>query len=601
MAFMETLRAVLPILLGYLLGSLPFGYLVVRLVRGIDIRDYGSHNIGATNVLRVVGPVPALVTLLADIGKGFLPVFFAARLTETAPHAAGANPWVVVGAGLAAIVGHAYSLYFYLKERRFSRGKSVATGLGVVVGLVAAGQAPLFVLPAVLGVWAATLGLPRLLQGRWGYVSLASVLAAVSIPVFLALGSADPVYLGFGVVAALFVLWRHKENLGRLMDGIEPRLGERLPLAGHDEDEVACAFFIHPMSEEDWWQPGRFAWARPLVEKGLLPISVVRWLSLWVRPMKVDEIRGIVTTDGRRARVYLVGVPWLPAQIRQHSRLAVRRAVQAARLAKELGAACFGLGAYWSTVGNKGEEVQAEADLPVTNGGALTAGTVRVAVPAILRRLQRRGVPPRRARAAVVGAGGVVGFGICRAIAAEVGTLVMIGRDAGRLEKSAQHLRRRHPDLEVVVTTELAALADCDLIFTATSEPDPVIFPEHVRPGAIVYDMGRPPDVDPAVKSVPGVEVIPGGTIRPPGKITGRIDLAFGAGQIPACMAETVILALEKAFDRTSLGDATRAENIDYFVTRAQELGFVVVDGSVPDPAPAAIGHAGTATGRIGS
>jgi predicted amino acid dehydrogenase len=332
------------------------------------------------------------------------------------------------------------------------------------------------------------------------------------------------------------------------------------------------------MSEDDWWQPRRFAWARELSASGMLSPAVLRRLVMYVRPMKVDEIRGIETRDGRRARVYLIGVPWLPHQIKENPRLAVRRAVQAARLAKELGASVFGLGAFWSVVGNKGEEVQAQADLPVTNGGALTAGTIRVAVPAILRRLAERGTPPVQARAAVVGANGVVGLGICRAIIEEVGTLVMVGTNPERLEKSAQHFRRRHPGTGVVTTTDFTTLRTCDLIFSATSDPNPVIFPEHVRPGTLLYDLGRPPDVDAAVKLVPGVEVVPGGTVRPPGRITGRLDLAFGNGQIPACMAETVIIALEGAYDRVSLGDGTRAENIEFFVQKAAELGFEVVE-----------------------
>src|SRR5687768_18362514 len=114
---MDALRALLPILIGYVLGSIPFGYVIVRVARGIDIREYGSHNIGATNVLRVVGWFPALLTLLGDIGKGVAPPLLAAL------PALGGSPvsaWVVVLSALAAIWGHAYSAFFYLKERKFA-------------------------------------------------------------------------------------------------------------------------------------------------------------------------------------------------------------------------------------------------------------------------------------------------------------------------------------------------------------------------------------------------------------------------------------------------------------------------------------------------
>src|SRR3712207_2625962 len=108
------LLPLVPLLIGYGLGSIPFGYVIVRLLRGIDIRDYGSHNIGATNVLRVVGPVPALLTLLGDIVKGTAPILIAAHPVFQGPFP---QAWTLVATGVAAIAGHAYSAFFYLKER----------------------------------------------------------------------------------------------------------------------------------------------------------------------------------------------------------------------------------------------------------------------------------------------------------------------------------------------------------------------------------------------------------------------------------------------------------------------------------------------------
>src|SRR5689334_23079486 len=128
---MNHLGVLIPVLLGYLLGSVPFGFLIGRAFKGIDIRQYGSHNIGATNVLRVVGPGPAVLTLVLDVAKGLAPVVVAALPWWTGRSD---SPWVVVASAAAAICGHAYSAWFYLRERRFSRGKAVAAGLGAILG-----------------------------------------------------------------------------------------------------------------------------------------------------------------------------------------------------------------------------------------------------------------------------------------------------------------------------------------------------------------------------------------------------------------------------------------------------------------------------------
>lgn len=586
----DALRTLLPIVIGYVLGSIPFGYVIVRLMRGIDIRDFGSHNIGATNVLRVVGWFPALLTLLGDIGKGVAP-----PLIATLPYFTGGtvSPSVVVASALAAILGHAYSAFFYLKERRFARGKAVAAGLGAVIGFVAAGQVAWPALAICAGVWFGTVLLPKLFTRRFGWVSLGSILAAASLPLAFALVRAPTPYILFGVAAALFVGWKHKENIGRLLDGAEPRLGERVPLAGVDRDELACAFLIHPVGPEDWWQTRRFSWAVGLYRAGLLPLGVLRRLFLLVRPIKLDTIRGIRVSDGREVQVHLVCVPWLPEDIKSHPKLAVLRAAQAARLARELGARCLGLGAFWSVVGNKGRDVQNAAPfIPVTNGGAYTAGTVKQAVPHVFAKLRARGVEPEEATAAVVGANGVVGFGICRQLAGQVARVLMIGTDAERLERSARLLRRRCRTTEILTTTDLDACRQADVIFTATSSVEPVLFPEQIRPSAVIYDLGRPADVDESVLAMPGVSVIPGGVVRPPGEMRQWLDVHFGAGQIPACMAETMLIALDECYDRVSLGDGTRAENIDYFVEAAERYGFAIVDEAirpVASPAPARV------------
>jgi predicted amino acid dehydrogenase len=203
-------------------------------------------------------------------------------------------------------------------------------------------------------------------------------------------------------------------------------------------------------------------------------------------------------------------------------------------------------------------------------------------------KLQARGIAPEDAVAAVVGANGVVGFGTCRQLSGTVRRLIMVGTDTERLERSATMLRRR-TTTEIVVSTDVAACREADMVFTATSTVPPVLFPEHVKPGAVIYDLGRPADVDDAVLHMDGVTVIPGGVVRLPGTLQQRVDIHFGWRQFPACMCETLLIALDECYDRVSVGERTRAEDIEHFVALAEQYHFVVVDEAArPEAAPAA-------------
>lgn len=563
------------------LGSLPTGAAVGRRLRGLDLRRYSPHNLGLGTVLAAAGLPAVVLSVLLDLTKGALAVAVAAWLRVP--------DWALAAGAAAALAGHAYAPSWNLRTPAPARLKGVAVAAGAVVTLATLDRIAWAAAAGPAALAGAALALPRVLGGRWGYLSVAAVAAAAGLPAALWVTGAPGPFLVAALAYCLVTIWNHKEHLARIADGLEPRLAERLPLPALDGGEAVCAFLIHPMSVDDLWAANRFRWLAPLHRRGILAEGTVRVLSRLMRPMKVDDLYPIVTADGRRARAYLIGVPLLPDQIRAQPELAVRRAVQAAHLAESLGATVIGLGAYWSVVGDKGREVAVRSRIAVTNGGAYTAGTVRMAVPLILDRLRARGGDPARATVAVVGANGVVGFGICRQVAGHVRRLIMVGTDQTRLERSRELLQGRHPGLQIEATTAYDALRDADAIFTATSAPGPVIFPQHVREGCLLIDLGRPPDVHDAVKDLPGVEVIPGGVIRLPGAPRARLDLGYGPGLVPACLAEALIIALDGAHDRASLGDRTRSEHIDYFVARGAALGFEVVTGA---SAPARAGAA---------
>jgi len=187
----------------YLLGSIPFGYLLPRVLRGDDIRRHGSGNIGASNVWRVYGRWLGVPVAVLDVLKGLVPAALGLRL---------GGDWVGVLAGAAAMLGHARPVYL-----GFSKGgKMVATAGGVALAL-----APFAALGCAV-VWLAVFALTR-------YASLASMLAAVALPVLcLALGSSWPV-VAFTALAALGVLALHRQNVRRLLRGTEPRFARGAP------------------------------------------------------------------------------------------------------------------------------------------------------------------------------------------------------------------------------------------------------------------------------------------------------------------------------------------------------------------------------------
>lgn len=183
----------------YLIGSIPFGYLVGR-AKGIDIRQHGSGNIGATNVLRTIGPACGLLALALDALKGAAGVVLG-KMTGIE----GAELLTAV----TALLGHAFPVYL-----GFKGGKIIATGLGVLIAL-----APLVGLIAVV-IFAVIVPVTR-------YVSLGSICAAVSVPMLLALFHYSSLYLLFGVFICLFAVFKHLPNIKRLVAGTESRISFR--------------------------------------------------------------------------------------------------------------------------------------------------------------------------------------------------------------------------------------------------------------------------------------------------------------------------------------------------------------------------------------
>jgi glycerol-3-phosphate acyltransferase PlsY len=212
--------AVVCIVGAYLVGSIPFGLLIGK-TKGVDIRQHGSGNIGATNVGRVLGKKFGLAAFALDMLKGLVPVALGGHWLHRLGAGIGADTtllWLWLAVGGACIVGHMFPVYL-----RFKGGKGVATSLGVILGFY-----PYFTWPGLVafGVWIA-------LTWTTSYVSVGSMVAAGAFPIFFALfaGSGQwgptrylwPLYV-FAATIGILVIYRHRGNLRRLMQGSEPKV-----------------------------------------------------------------------------------------------------------------------------------------------------------------------------------------------------------------------------------------------------------------------------------------------------------------------------------------------------------------------------------------
>ncbi|MBO6177593.1 MAG: glycerol-3-phosphate 1-O-acyltransferase PlsY [Selenomonadaceae bacterium] len=186
------------LIIAYVLGSIPSGLIIGKGIYDVDLREHGSHNIGATNAWRTLGKVPGVLVFLCDFLKGFLSCYIAAVIAGT--------PFAMALAGVFAIIGHSLSLFL-----NFKGGKGVATGLGVIAMLMGKVTIIAFTLWFVLVYFSR-------------YVSLGSCVAALSVPI-LAYFFGEPVeFILFGIVAAALIIVRHKANIVRLLNGTESKI-----------------------------------------------------------------------------------------------------------------------------------------------------------------------------------------------------------------------------------------------------------------------------------------------------------------------------------------------------------------------------------------
>ncbi len=336
-------------------------------------------------------------------------------------------------------------------------------------------------------------------------------------------------------------------------------------------------FVIHPLSFEDVvrYEPGAKGKGDPIIAK------ILEWMPSYA----AAHVTGIRTPDGRETEGWFVAAPLLPAQMLDMPRERVyERIVKAIEVGAELGAEVAGLGAFTGVVGDGGVTVAERAPIPVTTGNSLT---IAAGVQSLFRGAAEMGVDARTSTVAVIGATGSIGAACVELIAPHVAHIVLVARNETRLRKLHESLRDALPCASSYTTEIASAVPRADLVLTATSSTQDVIEPDDLRPGAVVCELSLPHDVSRRVAAErPDVLVLEGGNMRVPGAMRvervrepgTEFDLNLPSGTALACMAETMVLALENRCESYTLGrgiDLAKVREIDVLAERA---GFTLAD-----------------------
>lgn len=324
------------------------------------------------------------------------------------------------------------------------------------------------------------------------------------------------------------------------------------------------AFILHPLSIKDMEH------LSPVMR--YIPDKMIEACLKMKKPFKVSDITG-VKSPYAEAEGWFVGCPLTARQmVGLPEEFVVDRIIESGKVAQELGAKIVGLGAFTSIVGDAGITIAKNLDIAVTSGNSYTVAT---AIEGTKKAAQMMGKNLSDCHAVVVGASGSIGAAVVRLLAKEVKHITLVARHQQPLEELADEIIKNE-SCEVAVTSYVnGALHDADIVLTVTSALDFLIEPQDLKPGAVVCDVARPRNVSRDVSTQrKDVLVIEGGIINVPGDVNFRFNFGFPPKTSYACMAETMILALERRYENFSLGRSLDVDKVRIISELAAKHNF---------------------------
>ncbi|MFN8442479.1 MAG: serine carboxypeptidase [Caldilineaceae bacterium] len=331
------------------------------------------------------------------------------------------------------------------------------------------------------------------------------------------------------------------------------------------------SFVIHPLNIHFIHNHPLFRWTK------YLPDTLVEEVAAYMPPMYLSRITGGKSpTTGQRIEGILLSLASTPRMMMKHDEhFTYKQLNQTARIAERMGARIMGLGAFTSVVGDAGITVANEADIAITSGNSLT---VAMTLEAAKKAVQLMGANDlSKGKAMIVGATGSIASVCSRLIAQAIGNVVLVSIEPEKLLELKRTIQRETPGAEVTIATKAGDLiSDCDLVITATSAfGQRVIDISKCKPGAVICDVARPPDINPAEAALrPDLLVIESGEVLIPGNIDFGYDIGLPPKTSYACLAETALLAMDGRFEDYTLGRNISMERVKEIYKLSLKHGF---------------------------
>lgn len=325
------------------------------------------------------------------------------------------------------------------------------------------------------------------------------------------------------------------------------------------------AFLVHPRNLDDLFR--KFPFLK------FLPHSLVHFLTRHLPPVIVSKITGLTTETGNPVEGFILATTLTAKQMMDDKKYAERKVIQAVKYAQKKGAGIIGLGSLSSPVTQGGETIAMKYGISVTNGNALTAGMTILGIQAAAK---LNNIDLQKSTIAIVGGTGSIGQAVAKILAKDglFNTLILVGRTPENLRKLQTEIQTIRPAATAETTTDIASVYNADIIVMATSSSDVLLAPEHIKKGALIYDITQPQNVPRSLReSRPDVLVVDGALVRPPASVKYYFNLGIPRDTIFACMAETILLSIAGHQSDFSIGHVT-LENVEYIMRLAEKFNF---------------------------